>query len=563
MGQGPHGFELARNKRLTAGPGPLVLIVMDGVADGPGDAFDAAATARTPVLDRLRAEGLVRRLRAHGTAVGLPSDDDMGNSEVGHNILGAGRVFDQGAKLVERAIASGTIWDGAFAEVVAHATAPADAPGGARTLHLVGLLSDGNVHSHEKHLHALIGAAAQRGVGRLRVHVLLDGRDVPETSALIYVERLERVLADVRGAGLDYRIASGGGRMVTTMDRYEADWSIVKRGWDAHVHGLARPFPDATTAIETFRAEQPGVIDQFLPAFVVADPDGTPVGRIVDGDAVVLFNFRGDRAIEISRAFEGGPEFDRFDRGRVPRVLFAGMMLYDGDLGIPSRHLVAPPAVQKTLGEYLARNGVTQFACSETQKFGHVTYFWNGNRSGMFDPRLEEYVEVPSDRVPFEQRPWMKTAQVADQVIEAVAGGRFRFIRANLAAGDMVGHTGVFEAAVVAMQSVDLALGRIFEAVRAARGTFVVTADHGNLDDMVERDKKGNPLKDANGRFRPRTSHTLNPVPFLVYDAAGRALALRPDLPDAGLANVAATVCELLGFEPPPDFAPSLLASAP
>jgi len=510
--------------------------------------------ARTPTLHGLRQRGLVRRLRAHGTAVGLPSDADMGNSEVGHNILGAGRVFDQGAKLVDMAIASGAIWGGAFAELIAHLRST----GG--VLHFLGLLSDGNVHSHEKHLHALLRRASGEGVARVRVHALQDGRDVPETSGLVYIERLEEVLSGInRENGRDYRIASGGGRMVTTMDRYEADWSIVERGWKAHIHGEARAFRSAAEALRTYRDEQPGVTDQFLPPWVVADAGGRPVGLIVDGDAVVLFNFRGDRAIEISRAFEAGAEFDKFDRGKVPKAFYAGMMLYDGDLGVPRRFLVAPPEVQKTVSEYLARNGVSQFACAETQKFGHVTYFWNGNRSGKFDERLEFYREIPSDRVPFEQRPWMKTAETADEVIAAVQGGSFRFIRANMAAGDMVGHTGVFEAAVLAMQAVDLAIGRILPAVLKANGTLVVTADHGNLDDMAERDKSGRPLVGPDGRVKPRVSHTLNPVPFIIVDGAKRALKLRGDLPQAGLANVAATLLELLGYEPPDEFEPSVL----
>lgn len=547
-------FALRPHPRLAAPAGPVVLVIMDGVADGPGDEFDAVALARIPTLDSLRRDGLVRKLRAHGTAVGLPSDADMGNSEVGHNVLGAGRVFDQGAKLVELAIAAGTIWRGVFQELVEHLRRS----GG--TLHFIGLLSDGNVHSHERHLHALVQKASAEGLRRVRVHTLLDGRDVPETSALIYVDRLEQVLAGINsGADRDYRIASGGGRMVTTMDRYQADWSIVERGWNAHVRGLGRGFPSATAAIETYRKEQPGVIDQFLPPFVVVEADGRPVGTIQDGDAVVLFNFRGDRAIEISRAFEEGPAFDKFDRGPVPQVFFAGMMLYDGDLGIPRRFLVAPPEVQKTMSEYLARNQVPQFACAETQKYGHVTYFWNGNRSGKFDERYEDYVEVPSDRVPFEQRPWMKTAETADEVIAAVRSGRFRFIRANLAAGDMVGHTGVLEAAVLAMEAVDLAVGRMAPEVLKAGGALVVTADHGNLDDMAERDKSGRPLVGPDGRVQPRTSHTLNPVPFIILDAARRPFSLRTDLPRAGLGNVAATLFELLGFEPPADYDPSLL----
>jgi 2,3-bisphosphoglycerate-independent phosphoglycerate mutase len=550
------GFDLAPHPRLPAPEGPVVLLIMDGVAIGPGDAFDAVAMARTPTLDRLRREALYRTLKAHGTAVGLPSDADMGNSEVGHNILGAGRVFDQGAKLVDRALEAGSAWRGAWRDAIDHLRRT-----GGR-LHLIGLLSDGNVHSHEKHLQALLRRAAEDGVTRAYVHPLLDGRDVPETSALEYVDRLEAVLAELRAGGRDYRIASGGGRMVTTMDRYEADWAVVERGWKAHVHGEGRGFPSARAAIEAYRAEQPGVIDQFLPPFVVVEAGGAPVAPIEDGDAVIFFNFRGDRAIEISRAFEEGERFDSFDRGRRPDVFYAGMMLYDGDLAIPSRFLVDPPEVQKTLAEFMARNGIAQFAVAETQKYGHVTYFWNGNRSGMFDPALEEYLEVPSDRVPFEQRPWMKSAETADAVIAAVRSGRFRFLRANFAAGDMVGHTGSLEAAILAIQAVDQAIARILPAVLAARGVLVVTADHGNSDDMAERDKAGRPQRDPAGRVRSRTSHTLNPVPFLVLEGADRRLALATDLPGAGIAHVAATLLTLLGLAPPPEFDASLVVPA-
>ncbi|RMF70720.1 MAG: 2,3-bisphosphoglycerate-independent phosphoglycerate mutase [Acidobacteria bacterium] len=548
-------FRLGRHPRLDAPPGPVVLLILDGIGVGPGDEWDAVATAPTPVLDRLRREALYRTLRAHGTAVGLPSDADMGNSEVGHNALGAGRVYDQGAKLVDRALETGAIWSGPWAELVAWVREH----GG--TLHLIGLLSDGNVHSHERHLHALVRRAARdERLPRIRVHVLLDGRDVSETSALIYVDRLEALLAELRDeTGCDCRIASGGGRMVTTMDRYEADWSVVERGWKAHVLGEGRPFRSAREAIETYRTEQPGLSDQFLPPFVIVDEHGAPVGPIEDGDGVVFFNFRGDRAIEISRAFTEGPEFTAFDRGRVPQVYYAGMMLYDGDLQLPEHYLVPPPQIERTMGEYLARNRVPQFACSETQKFGHVTYFWNGNRSGKFDERTEEYVEIPSDRVPFEQRPWMKSAECADAAIAAIRGGQFRFIRINFAAGDMVGHTGRLDAARVAVAAVDLSVGRVLPEVLAARGTLVVTADHGNSDDMAQRDAEGRPRRDEHGEVRVRTSHTLNPVPFWILDGTGRRLALRRDLPDAGLANVAATLLQLLGYEPPADYEPGLL----
>jgi 2,3-bisphosphoglycerate-independent phosphoglycerate mutase len=373
------------------------------------------------------------------------------------------------------------------------------------------------------------------------------------------VERLEELLDRCNdGPEKIYRIASGGGRMVTTMDRYEADWTIVERGWNAHVHGDGRRFGSAREAIETYRAEEPGLSDQFLPPFVIADGD-EPVGSMRDGDAVVFFNFRGDRALEISRAFEEGDQFDKFDRGRRPDLLYAGMTLYDGDLDIPATYLVPPPAIDRTLGEYLARNGVAQFACSETQKFGHVTYFWNGNRGGKFDAELETYVEVPSDRVLFEQRPWMKAAQITDATLEALASADHRFLRINFANGDMVGHSGQMEPTVIAVEAVDLCLARLIHAVDEVDGTLIVLADHGNADDMVERDKQGKPKLDAQGKPRRRTSHSLNPVPFIIHRKHGKQLRLRDDLPQAGLANVAATVLELLGFTPPGDYDPSLL----
>jgi 2,3-bisphosphoglycerate-independent phosphoglycerate mutase len=547
-------FILKRLTRSTAPSGPLLLVIMDGVGVGSGDEYDAVARAHTPTLDHLRTVHPYRTLRAHGVAVGLPGDGDMGNSEVCHNAMGAGRVLDQGAKLVNQAVSDGSLFKGeGWQGIVKRCSAS----GGA--LHLIGLLSDGNVHSHQDHLHALIDGALRDGLTDVCVHVLLDGRDVPMTSALIYVERLETLLASINATeGRRFRIASGGGRMLTTMDRYEADWRIVERGWNAHVHGVGRQFQSAREAIESFRAETPEIQDQFLPPFVIAE-QSRPVGTMTDGDAVVFFNFRGDRAIEISRAFEEGAAFDGFDRGTVPDIMYAGMTLYEGDLNIPARYLVAPPAIDRTLSEFLAHSGVTQLALSETQKYGHVTYFWNGNRGGKFDEQTETYVEIPSDLVGFETRPWMKVAQITDRTIEALVSGEHRFCRINYPNGDMVGHTGDIAATMLGVSAVDLALSRLIPVLERLDGTLIVTADHGNAEDMVERGKDGRPQRDDNGGLKLRTSHSLNPVPFIIRSPGNHRVEMKADLPQACIGNMSATILELLGFETPEGYLPSLI----
>jgi 2,3-bisphosphoglycerate-independent phosphoglycerate mutase len=527
----------------------VVLVVMDGIGRGAGDEADAVAIAATPTLDRLWVPGVRAELNAHGKAVGLPSDDDMGNSEVGHNALGAGKIYAQGALLVGRAIKSGALFDGpAWRDIVTRG-----AKGGA--VHFLGLLSDGNVHSHLDHLEAMLGAAAKAGCKKLYVHALIDGRDVPPTSALEYIDRTEKFLAGLRNSGVDARIASGGGRMKITMDRYEADWAMVEQGWHTHVLGEGRTFTSARQAIETLRGEHPGVIDQDLPAFIVG-----PAVPMQDGDACVMFNFRGDRAIEISRAFDDDT-FDKFDRVRRPDVAYAGMMEYDGDLHIPKRYLVSPPTIERPMGEILAAAHVPQLAISETQKYGHVTYFWNGNRSGMFDDGSETYIEIPSDRIPFEQRPWMKAAEITDRLIAELRTGKHRFARVNYANGDMVGHTGSFDATVLAVETVDLQLARLAKAVEELQGILVVTADHGNADEMYQRDKHGRVQRDKSGQPIAKTSHTLNRVPFLIHDPMrGDRYDLDPArLQGAGIANVTATCIELLGFVPPDDLESSLL----
>ena len=540
-------------KKFSGVQGPLLTIVMDGVGIAPANAANAVAAAHTPTLDRLMRDYPMVALRAHGTAVGLPSDDDMGNSEVGHNALGAGQVFAQGAKLVSASIESGKIFGStAWGEIVDHVK---ENDG---TLHFLGLFSDGNVHSHIDHLKALILRAKEDGVHRVRVHVLLDGRDVGETSALDYVLPFEDFMAGIRDSGFDICIASGGGRMQITMDRYEANWGMVELGWKTHVLGEGRSFESAAEAIETYRNEYK-VIDQDLPPFVITK-GGEPVGTIEDGDSVVFYNFRGDRAIEISKAFEGGPDFDKFDRVRVPAVKYAGMLEYDGDLHVPSRYLVNPPEITHTQSEYLVGAGIPQLAISETQKYGHVTYFWNGNRSGKFSEELETYIEVPSDVVPFEQRPWMKCAEITDKLIECLRSGKYRYLRVNFPNGDMVGHTGSFLATECSMEALDLQLARLLAVVDELHGAAIITADHGNADEMYELDKKTKEPKVKNGHPVAKTSHTLNPVPCIIYDNFTKdAYTVKAQKPSFGLSDIAATTVNLLGYEAPSMWDESLI----
>ena len=535
--------------------GPVLTIVMDGVGLAPAGPGNAVASAYTPNLDRLMKEYPTVTLKAHGTAVGLPSDDDMGNSEVGHNALGAGQVFAQGAKLVSNSIASGKMFASpTWRELIENVKKSRG------TLHFLGLFSDGNVHSHLDHLKAMIAEAKKEGVARVRVHTLLDGRDVGETSALEYIEPFEAFLAGLNGANFDAAIASGGGRMKITMDRYEANWGMVELGWHTHVLGEGRQFASAAEAVKAYRDEY-HVIDQDLPPFVVAK-NGKPLGTVEDGDSVIFYNFRGDRSIEISRAFDGDETFDKFDRVRVPKVAYAGMLEYDGDLHIPKKYLVSPPEITNTMGEYLTGTGVTQLAISETQKYGHVTYFWNGNKSGKFSETLETYIEIPSDVVPFEQRPWMKCAEITDKLIECLVSGKYRYLRVNFPNGDMVGHTGSLAATRCAMEALDLQLGRILPVLDRLGGAALITADHGNADEMFEIDKKtGAPKQNKDGSYKAKTSHTLNRVPCILYDntEAKKHYAVKADAGNFGLSDVAATMVNLMGYKAPEMWDPSII----
>ncbi len=536
-------LKLKKLENFTPRKGPVLLVIMDGVGFGKQDESDGVFLAKTPTLDKLLKLPNKTRLKAHGTAVGLPTDDDMGNSEVGHNALGAGRVFDQGAKLVDKSIADGEIFETEnWKKVIETGKA-----GG--TVHFLGLLSDGNVHSHIKQLFTLINKCADSGVQKLRLHALLDGRDVPGRSAPTYITPTEELLKKISDEkGYDYNFASGGGRMITTMDRYDADWDIVKRGWEAHVLGIGRKFKSATDAINTFYAESEK-IDQYLDPFVIVDKDEKPIGTIEDGDAVVVFNFRGDRVIEISKAFEY-EKFDKFDRVRVPKIFYTGMMEYDGDLHIPKNYLVNPPKIDRSISQYMCAEGLNTFAISETQKYGHVTYFWNGNKSGYVCEKQETYVEIPSDKIEFDKAPRMKADEITDKTIELLRSGKYQFGRINYPNGDMVGHTGVVNAIIASVEAVDDGLAKLLPVIDELGGIALITADHGNADEM---------FTEKNGVRTPKTSHTLNPVPFVIYDPNFNGEYKMAEIDTPGLTNIAGTILNLLGYENVEDYDQSLI----
>ena len=533
--------------------GPLVLIIMDGVGIGKKDKGDCVYNASLPNLNSLiewsKKYSLYTQLKAHGKAVGLPSDKDIGNSEVGHNAMGAGRVFSQGAELVNQAIDKGTIFETSIWKKLVSISE-------VNTFHLIGLLSDGNVHSHINHLFALLTQLAKTSVKRVRVHILHDGRDVAERSALQYVQSLEKKLAELnKNYAVDYKIASGGGRMRVTMDRYESDWNVVKRGWDAHVRGIPEKFESysgyfrsAEEAINLARKLQPETNDQYLPSFVISNEKNIPIGTIKNGDSVVYFNFRGDRALQISKAFED-KAFNKFDRIIYPQVNYAGMLEYDHEEKIPKHYLVEPPQITLTIGEYLSTTNITQYACSETHKFGHVTYFWNGNRTGYINPNLEYYEEVMSE--PTElivKNPAMKAIQVGDALLKAMDSGKYKFLRINFANGDMAGHTGIIDVTIKSLEAMDKAIGKIKSKIDELGGVLLITADHGNAEEKLENNN-------------PKTSHTVNPVPFIIYDPHYKGEYILNKVNEPQLANLASTLLFYLGFKAPKIYYPSLVVS--
>ncbi len=522
-----------------------LLIILDGWGVGSGGADDAIALANTPNFDRLKATCAYTELHTHGRFVGLPSDKDMGGSEVGHLTMGAGKILDQGPTRINKAIEDGSFYDSeALAKIIA-----AGKEGGA--IHLLGLLSDGNIHSHIDHFKAVIRYADEQGVERLFIHASLDGRDVGIQSAQDYVRQIEDLFDSINAKGdRHYAFASASGREHAIMDR-DKDWRKVKRGWDAMVLGKAEhEFGSMLEGITALRAANPDLIDQDMDTFIIIDDYGKPIATIEHGDAVLMMNFRGDRAIEITEAFEM-QDFESFDREFVPDVVYAGMMVYDEDRNMPTLQLMGPTQVDYPFGRYLVDLNIKQFRLTETQKFPHVTFFFNGGYRTPLDESLEDYILIDSDKgISFDEKPEMKAPEIADKAVELIETGEYGFGLINFANADMVGHCGKLEPAIKAVEAVDAALGKIINALEKQGGNAIITADHGNAEEMMTHTQDGD---------EPCTKHSVNPVPCILFKADGTYQLHQAAQQDVGLANLAATLCDMMGIETPEGLEPSLL----
>ncbi|MGH2535495.1 MAG: 2,3-bisphosphoglycerate-independent phosphoglycerate mutase [Thermomicrobiales bacterium] len=514
---------------------PVVLVVLDGWGIGRDEPGNAVLAANTSVMDRLSRTYPTATLKTSGEAVGLP-DGQMGNSEVGHLNLGAGFIVYQWITRIDRAIA-----DGSFFRNEALAAAIDRCRMNASTLHAIGLVSDGGVHSHTRHLVALVRLARDRGLGSVAIHAITDGRDTLPTSGKGFVADLERELSrsDVG------TIATVSGRFYA-MDR-DKRWDRTRLAYDAIVDGQGESAASAIDAIDTSYAA--GVTDEFiLPTMIT--PQGTAPTTIQPGDEIVCFNFRADRMRQIVRAFSQ-PTFDGFDRERSVAGACQVTTLTRYEAGLPVHVAFEPRDVEHPLARVVSEADVAQFHCAETEKYAHVTFFFNGGRERPFPG--EERTLVPSPMIAtYDVQPEMSAAGVTAAVVDAIRSGAYGFVIVNYANGDMVGHTGVFDAAVTAIESVDTCLGHVIEATLSAGGVALVTADHGNAEEMIDRETGG-----------PMTAHTTNPVPVVLVAPEDHALRRARLREGAVLCAVAPTVVELLGLQLPSDMTePSLILAA-
>jgi len=492
-----------------------VLIVLDGFGESAEVKGNAVRLARTPSFDWLYRDYPHTVIQTSGLAVGLP-DGQMGNSEVGHMNLGSGRVVYQDLTRINKSIADGDFFEN---PALVEAVERAKASGG--TLHLLGLTSPGGVHSALEHAYAIVELAKRRGLPRVVWHAFLDGRDTPPKSAAATLRRVDAQLARL-GAG---RIGSVIGRYLA-MDR-DNRWDRVAQAYALLTQGQGRAATDAATAVEEAYAR--GETDEFVKPIVVGAP-----APIRDGDAVVFFNFRADRARELTRALTAA-DFDRFARASVPKLsAFVCMCQYDQGFGLPVAF--PPQSLHMILGEYLANLGLAQFRTAETEKYAHVTFFFNGGREEPFAREERRLVPSPREVATYDLKPAMSAVDVCDGVVSAIEKESYAFVLVNFANPDMVGHTGILPAAIDAIDVIDACIGRIARAALAHDTAVVITADHGNCETMF--DEHGG----------PHTQHTTNPVPFLVIDDRYRGAPL---LADGRLCDVAPTVLALMGLPLP------------
>jgi len=494
---------------------PTMLIILDGLGLNENQADNAVQAAQTPTIDWLRENVPSSTLSASGRSVGL-LDGQMGDSNVGHLNIGAGRIVYQDVVRITKSIEDGDFFEN---EVLLQAVNHSKKTGGA--LHLMGLVSPGGVHSHSEHLYALLRFAKAQGLERVYIHAFLDGRDVPPSSAKDYLAHLEE---EIKAVGVG-RIASISGRYYA-MDR-DRRWDRVEKAYRA-LMGVGRTAPDSATAITEAYAK--GETDEFVIPIVITE-NGEPVGPVQDGDSVFFFNFRADRAREITWAFVN-EDFDGFERGNVPDVFFATMTQYDEQLTVP--FAFPPQSLDNTLGEYVAKQGKTQLRIAETEKYAHVTFFFNG---GEEEPNPgEDRVLIPSPKVPtYDLQPEMSAPEVTAEVVKQIQAGKYDLIVLNYANCDMVGHTGVFEAAVKAVEAVDHGLGRVLEALKEAGGVALITADHGNAEQMRDYETG-----------EPHTAHTTNLVPIWLFNAPEN-YTLRSGI----LADIAPSLLDLMNLPQP------------
>ena len=530
------------------GRGPLIHVVLDGWGIGESNSKNAIHCADLRLVPRMSKSCGYTELWTHGLHVGLPNEKDLGGSEVGHMTMGAGMIMEQGPTLIQKLIRSGEFFESSILKRIIRNCKFYDTP-----LHLLGLLSDGNIHSHIDHMEVIIKHAFNEGLRRCYIHALLDGRDTEIQSALEFTESFEDLFVSLKSQRpeIDYAFASGGGREFVTMDR-DNNWDKVEAGWKIHVQGQSENrFPSIKVAIEYFRKKYPDIIDQDIPGFVIVR-DGKAIGRIEDQHALIFTNFRGDRAIEFSTAILAD-DFPHFERHR-PKVLFASMTQYDQDKGFPEDFLAGMPEVKDPFGKRILELGLRQFRLTESQKFPHVTFFFNGGYRKPLDVSMENYHLIRSDTIySFAEKPEMKAAEIGKKAVEFISSGEYQYGLINFANADMVGHTGDFKATILSVQAVEVALSKIVDAIDMVKGLLVVTADHGNADQMI--------IKNNDGKREICTKHSLNPVPFIIYDPLYKGeYKLKPfgKNCEINLSNVAATNFVLLGQPVPDDLAPSL-----